>query len=100
MKTWALALGVGLVCIGANVGCAGEGTTSTGPPTFERLAQRPLHLPTFQLRPGFSQGVPGRCFSKVAVGAISLPGIPGEAALGPWPGEDMLSSKGRSTSPI
>jgi len=56
---------------------------------LRELQTRPLDLPRVDLhgRSIRQYGVAGRCWSYGApdVGAIALPGVPGEAALGPWP---------------
>lgn len=60
---------------------------------FRELESRPVELPRVEVPDGVGRAarqfraVAGHCWSWGApdVGAIALPGIPGEAALGPWP---------------
>jgi hypothetical protein len=87
-----LSLVAGLALSVAVPGCLGDdGADGSG--DFRELEQRPLDLPTIDVPGHVSfRTVAGRCWQYGApeVGAIALPAIPGEAALGPWPGEDEL----------
>jgi hypothetical protein len=71
----------------------GQRQPRSPPRVFRELAERPLDLPRVDLhrRSIRRYGVAGRCFEELEVGAIALPAIPGEAALGPWPDEAALS---------
>jgi hypothetical protein len=89
-----------LVLSGALAGCLGDDGGPEGGPidratsaeVFRKLERRPLELPSVDLqgRSIREYGIAGRCFGEIEVGAIALPGIPGEAALGPWPGLKQL----------
>jgi hypothetical protein len=90
-----------IVLSGAVAGCGGNdvGTgNSRGPRSlpavgaFRKLESRQLDLPSVDLhgRTIRKYGIAGRCFKELEVGAIALPAIPGEATLGPWPGEAEL----------
>jgi hypothetical protein len=81
-----------LVLSGAVAGCLGgddseDDRQAVPSGEFLELKERSLDLPS---APTGEFG--GGCFrgEDMAVGAISLPGIPGEAALGPWPGQAEL----------
>jgi hypothetical protein len=81
-----------LVLSGAVAGCLGgddsKGDRQAVPSgEFLELKKRPLHLPS---TPTGEFG--GGCFREedMAVGAIGFPGVPGEAALGPWSGQAEL----------
>ncbi len=80
---WRSVLGVGIVAVVSSTGCGGGARPDASHVSLAPLRKRPLDLPHIRLHGGFSHGVPGRCFSEVSVGATALPGIPGEAALGP-----------------
>ena len=92
MRRAAAVLSALAVCfVGCGAGSPPPRTSTTADDAqFRSLETRSLDLPHFHLKGGFSHGVPGRCFAEVDVGAIGLPSIPGEAALGPWPGEAAL----------
>ena len=83
--------GTGTGCLGDDGGTKGSGDGRPGSATaaFQDLEKRPLALPSVEVPDAVSRArsLPGRCWSWGApdVGAIALPGIPGEAALGPWP---------------
>lgn len=69
----------------------------------EGVGSRPLDLPRVDLDGGSigKNGVAGRCWvdGMPQVGALALRGIPGEAALGPWPadGPPTVSGVARSS---
>jgi hypothetical protein len=107
---------VALVLSGTVAGCLGEGggadtTRDDRPPyatrTFRELERRPVDLPSVHVPRGVSRAarefrsVAGHCWTWGApdVGAIALPSIPGEAALGPWPpgAGSTVSRSGSST---
>ena len=79
-------LSAALAVFGLIVGCSGDESRSGPSPTspkeneFRELERRPLRLPRVA---NAATGCP-------QVGAISLPGIPAEGGLGPWPGEATL----------
>jgi len=87
-----LSLVAGFALSVAVLGCLGD-DGADGPDDFRELEQRPLDLPSIDVPAHVSfRTVAGRCWQYGApeVGAIALPAIPGEAALGPWRGEDEL----------
>lgn len=87
---------------GALAGCLGndgqpdrsgeDGSASAA--VFRQLGERPLHLPRVDLhgRSIHEYGGAGRCVEgkETEVGALILPGVVRDAALGPWPGEARL----------
>lgn len=83
------ALVASLLLSGGVAGClGGDSPGDRGRPPrdeFVDLRERPLDLPS---APAGEFG--GGCVRVMNVGAIGLPGVPAEAALGPWPGETAL----------
>jgi hypothetical protein len=83
-------------CLGDDEGASGPGggAGSSAIGAFAELEQRPLDLPAVEVPRDASRAerefryLAGNCWSWGApeVGALASRGIPGEAALGPWPG--------------
>ena len=87
-------------CVGDDGGSdgSGEGGSTAAVGAFRELENRPLDLPAVDVPDSASRAerefryLAGNCWRWGApeVGALAVRGIPGEAALGPWPGAAEL----------